>query len=275
MSRFREFIDTHAETIVERYLERVYQTVKRYGEHHPETFPANTRRLVALLPTARENPDAPEINQFVDDLVQQRLPMGFMLTDILEAMFLYDDVILPMIWEEVDVPQDRQLLAADLQNAIEAVALRFARTFVELQLQMVERQRQAMLELSTPVIKVWDGILALPLIGTIDSYRARQIMESLLTAVSAQQASIVLLDITGVPIVDTNVADHLIKTIRAASLLGAECLLVGIKPDLAQTLVSLGINLGNIISAADLRQGLALAFGRLGLVVVRREELQR
>lgn len=268
MGVFADFLTQHEDAIVEEYLALVYAKVQRYAQALPETFPENTRRLVRLFPIAAEDAQADEIDDYVDSLVQQRLPAGFQLTDIMEAMFLYDDVILPMVWRVLTDPAERQVVAAALHQSTQAVALKFARRFVELQLNLLERQRQAVLELSTPVIKMWDGILTLPLIGTIDSYRARQIMEELLSSVAKEQAAIVLIDITGVPVVDTNVADHLIKTVRAAELLGAECLLVGIGPELAQTLVSLGIDLRSITTAADLRQGLNLAFHRVGLRVV-------
>lgn len=268
MSELAEFLGQHHEQVQHEYVELVYQRVERYGRSHPETFPANSRRLIELLPVAAGNAADPEVVAFVSGLVEERLTAGFHLVDVLVAMFLYDDVVLPLVWEQVADGDARLRIAQQLQSAVQAVAVHFARAFVEQQLRLSERQRQAVLELSTPVIKVWDGILTLPLIGTIDSHRARQIMEELLHSVATQQAAVVIFDITGVPVVDTNVADHLIKTIRAAELLGAECLLVGIGPELSQTLVGLGIDLRDIATAADLQRGLALAFARLGLRVV-------
>lgn len=269
MAALEAFLQARLEDIVEPYLRTVKERVTRYAQVDPETFPANTRRLVALMPVAATSPNSPAIDDYVDDLVRQRLPAGFQLTDILEAMFFYKEIILPLVWDYTAEAELRRQLLTELDDAIRVIALRFARAFVELQMQMIDRQRQAVLELSTPVIKVWDGILALPLIGTIDTYRARQIMEELLKAVSHERAAIVLIDITGVPVVDTNVADHLIQTIRAAELLGTDCLLVGIGPELAQTIVGLGVDLRNITSAGDMRHGLTLAFRRLGYQVVR------
>ncbi|MBI2301452.1 MAG: STAS domain-containing protein [Armatimonadetes bacterium] len=268
MSELAAFLEEHQERVFGEYVELVYQRVERYGRSHPETFPANTRRLIDLLPLAAQDAAAPPIADFVNGLVEERLTAGFHLVDVLVAMFLYDDVVLPLVWEAVPDAETQRRVVQQLHAAVQAVAVHFARAFVEQQLRLVERQRQAVLELSTPVIKVWDGILTLPLIGTVDSHRARQIMEELLHSVAMQQASVVILDITGVPVVDTNVADHLIKTIRAAELLGAECLLVGIGSELSQTLVGLGIDLRDITTAADLQRGLALAFDRLGLKVV-------
>lgn len=131
-------------------------------------------------------------------------------------------------------------------------------------------QQKSILELSTPVIEIWKGIISLPLIGIIDSSRAKQIMESLLTAIVKTQASIAIIDITGVPLVDTEVADRLIKTIKAAALLGTKGIMVGIKPDIAQSMVHLGVDLTGIETFATLQAGLEAAFRATGLKVVPR-----
>ena len=132
----------------------------------------------------------------------------------------------------------------------------------------IQRQQEEMLELSTPVVKLWDGILALPLIGTLDSARTQVVMESLLTAIVETNSQVAIIDITGVPTVDTLVAQHLIKTITAARLMGADCYLSGIRPAIAQTIVHLGIDLTNIQTKAKLSDAFALALQRSGKMVV-------
>lgn len=136
-------------------------------------------------------------------------------------------------------------------------------------IRQLQQQQQIIQELSTPVIQIWRGILTLPIVGAIDSPRAAKITEGLLQRIVATQARVVLLDITGVPLVDTGVANRLLKTVRAASLLGARCLLVGIRPEIAQTVVHLGVDLSGIETYADLQAGLARAFEMLGLEVKR------
>jgi rsbT co-antagonist protein RsbR len=126
-----------------------------------------------------------------------------------------------------------------------------------------------MLELSTPVVKLWDKILALPLIGTLDSARTQIVMETLLNAVATTNTSVAILDITGVPTVDTVVAQHLLKTITAVRLMGAECIISGIRPQIAQTIVHLGINLADISTKASLRDALALALEMTGQQIAR------
>jgi rsbT co-antagonist protein RsbR len=129
--------------------------------------------------------------------------------------------------------------------------------------ELIERQRQEIEELSTPVVKLWDGILALPLIGTLDSARTQVVMQNLLETIVQTGAEIAILDITGVPTVDTLVAQHLLKTVAAARLMGADCIISGIRPQIAQTIVQLGVEL-NVISKATLADALALALRRTG-----------
>ncbi|GAC1416195.1 MAG: STAS domain-containing protein [Acidobacteriaceae bacterium] len=134
--------------------------------------------------------------------------------------------------------------------------------------QTIKRQQDEMLELSTPVVKLWDGVLALPLIGTLDSARTQVVMESLLTAIVETNSQVAIIDITGVPTVDTLVAQHLIKTITAARLMGADCYLSGIRPAIAQTIVHLGIDLVDVQTKAKLSDAFAVALQRLGKTVV-------
>ena len=134
---------------------------------------------------------------------------------------------------------------------------------------VIQRQQQEMLELSTPVVRLWEGVLALPLIGTLDSARTQVVMESLLQQVVDTGAAIAIIDITGVPTVDTLVAQHLLKTVAAARLMGADCIISGIRPQIAQTIVHLGVELGDVATKATLADAFAMALRRLGLTVTR------
>jgi rsbT co-antagonist protein RsbR len=124
-----------------------------------------------------------------------------------------------------------------------------------------------MLELSTPVVELWDGILALPMIGTLDSARTQVVMETLLQKIVDTGAAIAIIDITGVPTVDTLVAQHLLKTVAAARLMGAECIISGIRPQIAQTVVHLGVDLQDVITKATLADAFAIALRKTGLAV--------
>ena len=133
--------------------------------------------------------------------------------------------------------------------------------------EVIVRQQQELLELSTPVVQLWDRILALPLVGTLDSSRTQVVMESLLERIVSSGSEIAIIDITGVPTVDTLVAQHLLKTIAATRLMGADCIISGIRPQIAQTIVHLGVDLGAVVTKATLADAFAMALARLGLDV--------
>jgi rsbT co-antagonist protein RsbR len=156
-----------------------------------------------------------------------------------------------------------------IDDFVDRLALHTADSYIEGRNQIIARQQQEMMELSTPVVTLWDGIVALPLIGTLDSNRTQIVMESLLDAIVQTNSRFAIIDITGVPTVDTLVAQHLLKTITAARLMGAECILSGIRPQIAQTIVHLGIDLADVVTKARLADALKLALERSGRMVVR------
>jgi rsbT co-antagonist protein RsbR len=137
--------------------------------------------------------------------------------------------------------------------------------------QIIIKQQEEMLELSTPVVTLWEGILALPLIGTLDSARTQVVMENLLQRVVETGSTLAIIDITGVPTVDTVTAQHLLKTVAAARLMGADCIISGIRPQIAQTIVHLGVELGDVVTKATLADAFAIALRRRGLAVQRRD----
>jgi rsbT co-antagonist protein RsbR len=135
--------------------------------------------------------------------------------------------------------------------------------------EVIARQQEEMLELSTPVVKLWDGILALPMIGTLDSARTQVVMEALLQKIVETGSAIAIIDITGVPTVDTLTAQHLLKTVTAARLMGADCIISGIRPQIAQTIVHLGVDLGMVTTKASMADAFALALARTGQAVIK------
>lgn len=171
----------------------------------------------------------------------------------------------------------KERFAHDLESLIEEVwianrildqlALFIAEVFQKQRDEVIERQQQEMMELSTPVVQLWSGIVALPLIGTLDSLRAQDVMENLLEAIMRREAEVAIIDITGVPTVDTQVAQHLLRTAAAVRLMGAECVISGISPKIAQTIVQLGLDLSVVVTRADLQSALVYAFKRVGVVV--------
>ncbi len=178
----------------------------------------------------------------------------------------------------------RQMLAADDRQLdeiwnvtilLDALGLYTSEVYIQTREDTIRRQQAEMLELSTPVVKLWDGILALPMIGTLDSQRAQMVTEALLQQLVDTGSQIAILDITGVPTVDTLVAQHLIKTVAAARLMGADCIISGIRPQIAQTMVHLSIDLSNITTKASLADAFVLALSRIGADPNNRESLDK
>jgi rsbT co-antagonist protein RsbR len=170
------------------------------------------------------------------------------------------DQVFEMVWTATELLDRLALITTD--------------AFIAAREELISRQQLELLELSTPVVKLWDDILALPIIGTLDSARTQVVMESLLQTVVATNSKFAIIDITGVPTVDTLVAQHLLKTITAARLMGAECIISGVRPQIAQTIVHLGINLEDVVTKANLADAFALALKRSGRKIVRETSAQ-
>jgi rsbT co-antagonist protein RsbR len=167
---------------------------------------------------------------------------------------------------------DPEGLATETWNTsqiLDAMGLYTTEIYQKTREQVIRRQQEELLELSTPVVKLWDGILALPVIGTLDSARTQVVMESLLQAIVQTNSRVAIIDITGVPTVDTVVAQHLLKTVTAARLMGADCIISGVRPQIAQTIVHLGINLLDVTTKATLAAAFKVALTRLGINFVR------
>lgn len=181
-----------------------------------------------------------------------------------------------VIWIKLkDKMDNNPLLLMDslsvLSNVFDEIIKYMGKVFMEIRDDIIQSQKHALRELSVPVVPIFDDILILPLIGTIDTTRAKQIMENVLEAVLSYEAEFVLIDITGVPIVDTVVAHHIIKTVQAARLLGTKCILVGIRPEIANTIVELGVDLGDIKTQGNLKNGINLALSMKGLKIIKED----
>lgn len=161
-------------------------------------------------------------------------------------------------------PEARAAASWTVSTLLDKLGLYTIEVFQKTKDQIIVRQQQELLELSTPVVKLWNGILALPLIGTLDSARTQVVMENILQKIVDTGAVIAIIDITGVPTVDTLVAQHLMKTIAAARLMGADCIISGIRPQIAQTIVHLGVNLEDVLTKATLADAFMVALERTG-----------
>jgi rsbT co-antagonist protein RsbR len=155
----------------------------------------------------------------------------------------------------------------DASTLVDAMAQFTATAYQRSREDIITRQQQELLELSTPVVKLWEGVLAVPMIGTLDSSRTQLVMETLLNRIVETGSAVAIIDITGVPTVDTLVAQHLLKTVSAIRLMGADCIISGIRPQIAQTIVHLGIDLEGVTTKASLADALAVALKRSGFAV--------
>jgi rsbT co-antagonist protein RsbR len=203
----------------------------------------------------------------LDELSAERASLGFTPSETAGFVFSLKEPLFALIATELNGGGVREVSTAS--TLLDRLGLYTTEMHQRRREEVIARQQEELLELSTPVVKLWDGILALPLIGTLDSARAQIVMQSLLEQIVASGAEIAIIDITGVPTVDTLVAQHLIKTISAARLMGADCILSGIRPAIAQTIVHLGLELG-VVSKATMADAFALALRRLGKTIVAR-----
>jgi rsbT co-antagonist protein RsbR len=211
-----------------------------------------------------------EVRTMLADLSRLRGQQGFSPSETATFVFslkrpLFDRISRTLVKE----PEKLAETTWSATEVLDGLGLYTTEVYQKSREDLIIRQQQDLLELSTPVVKLFDGVVALPLIGTLDSRRTQVVMESLLDAITQTGSDIAIIDITGVPTVDTLVAQHLMKTVAAARLMGAECIISGIRPQIAQTIVHLAIDLGSVTTKANLANALLLALRRRGLTLAR------
>jgi rsbT co-antagonist protein RsbR len=210
------------------------------------------------------------VRDLLSTVSRTRAKQGFTPAETATFVFSLKRVIFDVLQREV---KDQATLAEEIWRAstvLDDLGLYTTETYQKGREEIINRQQQELMELSTPVVQLWAGVLALPLIGTLDSARTQVVMESLLQSIVDTGSSIAIIDITGVPVVDTLVAQHLLKTVAAARLMGADCIISGIRPQIAQTIVHLGVEISNVMTKATLADAFAVALSRLGLSVVKK-----
>ncbi|HWW69025.1 MAG TPA: STAS domain-containing protein [Duganella sp.] len=244
-----------------------------------EQLRRHCRQLLALLPEATlgggfdsiEGRAWDEVRDQLTEISGQRAKQGSTPSETATFVFSLKQSLFTSLRQALAA--DPELLAEALWNVstlLDKLGLFTIEVFQRSRDQIIVRQQQELLELSTPVVKLWTDILALPLIGTLDSARTQVVMESLLEKIVETGAAIAIIDITGVPTVDTLVAQHLMKTIAAARLMGADCIISGIRPQIAQTIVHLGVNLDDVVTKATLADAFIVALARVGSTISRK-----
>ena len=238
----------------------------------PQEMSTQARDFLRLMVDASATADASDTGArewadtraFLENLSRTRALQGFDSQDTASFIFSLKRVLFETIQHAyADAPQDQAGQMWAVSELLDALGMHTVRSFQKSREEIIARQQEDLLELSTPVVKLWEGVLALPMIGTLDSQRTQVVMESLLERIVETGSEIAIIDITGVPTVDTLVAQHLLKTVTAIRLMGADCIISGVRPQIAQTIVHLGLDLQGIVTKANLADALALAMQRL------------
>jgi rsbT co-antagonist protein RsbR len=272
-SGLAEVLGKHEASILEEWIKEMSGATRRSDLMKDSDLRAQCTRFLRLLRQGIES-DGLDLQSSVwqplreqlEEISRSRAQQGFTATET--ATFVLS-VKKPLFMQVRELAGgDTSALASELwtiSELIDSLGLYTTDIYSKTREELIRRQQQEMMELSTPVVKLWDGILALPVIGTLDSARTQIVMESLLESIVRTNSRVAIIDITGVPTVDTVVAQHLLKTVTAARLMGADCIISGVRPQIAQTIVHLGINLLDVTTKATLSDAFALALERTGL----------
>ena len=278
MNRLQAIIEKHQKDIQADWLRELATSTRRSDLMTDSEIQEQSTELLAGILEGVKSGELRDLDGRAWDRVREiiqaisasRARQGFTPSETATFVLSLKQPIFNLVRKELSKSPDEMF--QEIWNAnvlIDKLALQTTEAFINIREQLIARQQQELMELSTPVVKLWEGILALPIIGTLDSARTQIVMESLLQAVVQSNSRFAIIDITGVPTVDTLVAQHLLKTITAARLMGAECVISGVRPQIAQTIVHLGIDLSQVITKAKLSDAFALALKKTGRSVVR------
>ena len=276
VSTISEIIERHESELLSDWVRRQKESLSDRRDQSDSELQADSRSLLSALRETSftganadiTRPEWAKTRDLLGDLSRRRAIQGFSPTQTATFVLSLKQPLFDRIVQESG--NDPKALADQIWSAttlLDKLGLYTTEAYQKTREELIFRQQQEMLELSTPVVELWQGVLAVPLIGTLDSNRTQVVMQNLLEAIVAKGAGIAIVDITGVPTVDTLVAQHLLKTVAAARLMGAECIISGIRPQIAQTIIHLGVDLGNVVTKATLADAFLVALRKLRLSV--------
>jgi rsbT co-antagonist protein RsbR len=278
--KLSQILANHGDRILAEWIKEMSNSIRRSDLIKESDLRAQCWELLKLLESATEiggtnfqSPAFDKVREMLADVSRSRAQQGFKPSETATFIFSLKPPLFTQIRAEFKA--DSEVLFAQIWSAtdiLDAMGLFTMEVFQKSREDTIRRQQEELLELSTPVVKLWDGVLALPIIGTLDSARTQVVMESLLQAIVETNSRVAIIDITGVPTVDTVVAQHLLKTVTAARLMGADCIISGVRPQIAQTIVHLGINLLDVTTKATLAAAFAVALQRLGITFTREQK---
>ncbi len=277
-SRIAQFLEQHDKELLVAWTDRQLQSVTSRRDLIDETeLREQSRQFLRLLREGAASGNADitgprweSMRELLGTLSESRVRLGFSPSETAQFVFSLKEPLFGLLRRHLG--GDARAIAEESTHTmalLDNLGLYTTEVYQKSREEVIVSQRQEMMELSTPVVQLWDGILGLPLIGTLDSARTQVVMENLLQRIVDTGARIAVIDITGVATVDTLVAQHLLKTVAAARLMGADCIISGIRPQIAQTVVHLGLDLTTVITKATLADAFAVALQRVGLAVVR------
>ncbi len=279
MSVISEVVKTHETELISEWLKEMAPQTRRSDLLTEGDLKIQAAEFVRGLAAATDS-GAEDVRgaafgplrELLGNISRQRANAGFSPSET--AMFVFS-FKKPFAAYLTKAAKDAQTLIAEtwrFNSLIDQLGLYTTEVYLKSREEVIHRQQQDMLELSTPVVRLWEGVLALPLIGTLDSARTQVVMESLLKKILETNSQVAIIDITGVPTVDTLVAQHLLKTVTAARLMGADCIISGIRPQIAQTIVHLGVNLADITTKASMADAFMIALQRNGFTFIKKAE---
>ncbi len=266
MMRLATILERHEKDVLNEWVDQQLAAVTRRRDLvNDQELREDSRRFLAIFRQAVQNEsgvdaDWGEARAFLDDLSRTRARQGFSPSETATFVFSLKQPLFARLRQ--DLGRDPDALAGEMWStsvALDRLGLYTTEVYQKSREEVIVHQQREMLELSTPVVQLWQGVLGLPLIGTLDSARTQVVMENLLRSIVETGATIAVIDITGVPTVDTLVAQHLLKTVAAARLMGADCIISGIRPQIAQTIVHLGVDLNAVTTKATLADAFAVA----------------
>lgn len=271
-------INDNTKVLLEEWIQAQTSAISRQGTIKEADLRAQCDTFLRLFMTAIRDDNTSDLRgadwdavmRFLADVSTQRAQQGFSPSETATFVFSFKKPLFTALGNaHAADPATRANAIWEATVILDKLGLSTMDVYLKTREAVIQRQQEDMLELSTPVVSLAEGILALPIIGTLDSARTQVVMESLLQRIVETGSTVAIIDITGVPTVDTLVAQHLLKTITAARLMGADCLISGIRPQIAQTIVHLGVELGNVTTKATLASAFAVALERKGLTIAR------
>jgi rsbT co-antagonist protein RsbR len=280
MRLFAEVICKNEAELTSEWIREMSSSTRRADLLKDSEMKSQATQFVRALVSAAEggsiddigSSNFEQVRELLSDISQSRASQGFTPSETAIFVLSFKRPVIARLQKETKDTQALWTETWKFNELLDKLALYTTEVFMKSREEIINRQQQDMLELSTPVVRLWEGILALPLIGTLDSARTQVVMESLLKKIVETNSQVAIIDITGVPTVDTLVAQHLIKTVTAARLMGADCIISGIRPQIAQTIVHLGVNLSDVTTKSSMADAFLIALQRGGFTFIKKNE---